>query len=70
MSAKFLGDGISEELLRTDIKQLFDSGTVGGRNFFLPEGAVAGICTEKAFLPETFTVVSTKFLRDALSVTD
>ena len=63
--AKFSGVGISEELLRTDIERFFDENTVGGRNFFLSEGAVVGICTEKAFLPENFTLVQPNLLRDA-----
>lgn len=63
--AKFSGVGLSEELLRTDIEQFFAENIIGGRNFFLSEGAVVGICTEKAFLPEKITFAEPKLLLDA-----
>ena len=63
--AKFSGVGLSEELLRTDIEQFFAENIIGGRNFYLSEGAVVGICTEKAFLPEKITFAEPKLLLDA-----
>ena len=61
---KFLGTGISEKILQMDIQKFFDDDKkIVGRNFFLSEGAVAAICTEKKYLPETFTILSTDFLR-------
>ena len=63
--AKFSGVGLSEELLRTDIEQFFAENIIGGRNFYLSEGAVVGICTEKAFLPENITFAEPKLLLDA-----
>ena len=61
---KFLGTGISEKILQMDIQKFFDDNNkIGGQNFFLPEGAVAAICTEKKYLPETLTILSADFLR-------
>lgn len=43
---KFLGCGLSEELLSMDIEEFFATNiNLAYRNFYLPDGAVVGICS-------------------------
>lgn len=56
---KFLGCGLSEELLRIDIEKFFaDSSCVACKNFYLPSGAVVGLCTAPKVLPNDYFLVN------------
>ena len=60
---KFIGRGIDDDFAAIDATEILSGrGKVVGRNFFL-SGAVVGICTERNFLPESFTVVTEKFFQ-------
>lgn len=55
---KFLGCGLSEELLKIDIEKLFvDNKNIACRNFYLPEGAVIGLCTATFALPKDYILL-------------
>lgn len=56
---KFLGYGLSEDLLRIDIEKFFaDNRNIACRNFYLPGGAVVGFCSAFNALPDNFVLVN------------
>ena len=60
---KLTGRGIDDDFSAIDATEILSGrGKVVGRNFFL-NGAVVGICSERNFLPESFTVVTEKFFK-------
>lgn len=55
---KFLGCGLSEELLKIDIEKFFvDNKNIACRNFYLPEGAVIGLCSAAFTLPKDYILL-------------
>ena len=55
---KFLGCGLSEELLKIDIEKLLvNNKNIACRNFYLLEGAVIGLCTAPFALPNDYILL-------------
>lgn len=66
---KFTGEGLYGDLAKTDCKALL-SGLhgIGGKNFLLPDGAVAAICAEKEHLPIQMEFLHIREIKDFLSL--
>ena len=61
------GEGLTGDLSKIDCDALWrGTKTLAGKNYLLPDGAVAGICVRRDCLPTQIRFISLEILKDFL----
>lgn len=64
---KYTGEGLTGDLSKIDCDALWrGTKTLAGKNYLLPDGAVAGICARRDCLPTQIRFISLEILKDFL----
>lgn len=68
---KYTGEGLSKDLSEIDCAAILKgTETISGKNFFLSDGSVVGICTEKNYLPTDIKLILSDEIKKFLTTLD